>query len=135
MTQPVVLIVDDDADFRTVMTEVLRDEGCAVVEAEDGQAALHVLDVLTPDVIFVDLMMPTMNGWSLYAELQERPELDAVQIVVLSAAPRMAPVGAPLVLKKPLDLPNLIRLVEALRPAAHSPGLARNARSLAHKPS
>jgi CheY-like chemotaxis protein len=117
MTQPVVLIVDDDADFRTMMTEVLRDEGCAVVEAEDGVAALHVLDALIPDVIFMDLIMPTMNGWSLYAQLKERPELDDVQIVVLSAAPRMAPVGAPVVLRKPLDLPNLIRLVEAVRPA------------------
>jgi CheY-like chemotaxis protein len=112
---PVALIVDDDADFRSALGEVLGDEGYRVVLAAHGDAALEVLASLRPDVILIDLLMPVMNGWSLFAAIEERPELRAIPVVFLSAVPHMAPGGGSLVLKKPLDLPALLKLLDALR--------------------
>jgi CheY-like chemotaxis protein len=115
MRMPVVLVVDDDADFRTVLVEVLRDEGCKSLEAANGEDALHMLELLTPDAIIVDLMMPVMNGWSLFAAIQERPHLRGVRVAFLSAIARMVPAGAALVLKKPLNLPSLLKLLDTVR--------------------
>ena len=120
MQPPIVLIVDDDSDFRGVLAEVLRDEGYRTLEATDGEQAIQVLDSLTPDLILADLIMPKINGWSLFAKIQARPELHDVPIAFLSAVPQMAPGGGSLVLKKPLDLPALLTLLDAVRPAPTS---------------
>lgn len=109
------LLVDDDEDFRNVLAEVLRDEGCKVIEAGGGYEALRVLDTLTPNVIFIDLVMSQMNGWSLFAVLEERPELRNVPIVVVSGVARMAPPGATMVLRKPLNLSSLLEILAVVR--------------------
>jgi two-component system phosphate regulon response regulator PhoB len=120
MQPPIALIVDDEADFRSVLGELLVDEGYRIVEAANGDEAMTVLSSLTPDVILIDLLMPVVNGWSLFAMIEERQELRTVPIVFLSAVAHMAPGGGSLVLKKPLDLPELMKLLDALRPGAHS---------------
>jgi CheY-like chemotaxis protein len=120
MTHPIAFIVDDDPDFRGALAEVLEDEGYRTVGAENGEVALRLLDSLKPDVILIDLLMPVMNGWSPFATIERRRELRAVPVVFLSAIPQMAPGGGSLILKKPLDLPNLLTLLEALRPAPSS---------------
>jgi two-component system, OmpR family, response regulator MprA len=112
---PIALVVDDDEDFRSALGEVLGDEGYRVIEAAHGSAAVHILGSVRPDVIFIDLLMPVMNGWSLFAAIEDRSDLRAVPVVFLSAVPHMAPGGGSLVLKKPLDLPALITLLEAVR--------------------
>jgi CheY-like chemotaxis protein len=120
MQVPIALIVDDDSDFRSVLGEVLGDEGYRVVEASNGNEALDVLDSLKPDVILVDLIMPVMNGWALFAAIEARNELRSTPVVFLSAVPHMAPGGGSLVVKKPLDLPALMTLLDALRPEPSS---------------
>jgi CheY-like chemotaxis protein len=117
---PIALIVDDDADFRSVLGELLQDEGYWIVEASNGKDAIRVLDSLKPDVILIDLLMPVMNGWSLFASIEERTELQAIPVVFLSALPHMAPGGGSLILKKPLDLPAMLKLLDALRPGKSS---------------
>jgi CheY-like chemotaxis protein len=113
---PIVLIVDDDSDFRSLLEELLEEEGYHAVGAANGEEAIRVLDSLRPDVILVDLIMPVVNGWSLFATIEARSELRDVPVVFLSAVPQMAPAGGALVLKKPLDLPALLTLLDALRP-------------------
>jgi two-component system OmpR family response regulator len=115
MQLPIALIVDDDTDFRSVLGEVLADEGYRIIEAANGDEAMTVLDSLKPDVILIDLLMPIVNGWSLFALIEERHELRSVPVVFLSAVAHMAPGGGSLVLKKPLDLPELLKLLDALR--------------------
>lgn len=59
---PCVLVVDDDDRIRTVVTEVLQDEGYDVVEATNGAAALERLATVQPAVILLDMRMPVKVG-------------------------------------------------------------------------
>jgi CheY-like chemotaxis protein len=116
MEPPIALIVDDETDFRTLLGEVLREEGYVVVDATDGAHALHILDCVIPDVMILDLLMPVMDGWELYAAVEHRPELASVPIVFLSGVPDQAPEGGALIVRKPLDLRGLTTLLKALHP-------------------
>jgi hypothetical protein len=64
--------------------------------------------------------MPVMNGWALFAAIEGRAELRSVPVVFLSAIPQMAPGGGSLILKKPLDLPAVLALLDGLRPGPSS---------------
>ena len=67
LTKPVkrILVVDDDADFRWVISNVLRDAGYKVDTAEDGRHALHFLQIAIPHLILLDYRMPGMDGLEL----------------------------------------------------------------------
>jgi CheY-like chemotaxis protein len=81
-----ILIVDDDADFREALRQVLEEEGCAVQEAADGKIALAVLrSDAPPHLILLDLRMPVMNGWDLYAALQKDRVLATIPIAILGS--------------------------------------------------
>ena len=120
MDPPLAFLVDDDTDFRTLFGEVLREEGYQVIEAANGMEAMALLDSHTPDVMLIDLAMPVMNGWALFAALERRPELRSVPVVFLSAMPHMAPGGGSLVIGKPLNVTSLTTLLAALRPGSPS---------------
>jgi CheY-like chemotaxis protein len=111
-----VLVVDDDANFRTIVGEVLRAEGCTVREAHNGQEALQMARAHTPDLILTDLMMPTMTGWDLCAELGRTEQLARVPVAVVSGVARLLPLGV-LALSKPVELSALLALLESVLPA------------------
>jgi CheY-like chemotaxis protein len=87
-----VLVVDDDESIRETLSDVLRDEGFLVEQAENGAEALTYLRAQGPErlpaVIVLDLMMPVMSG----AEFRERqlddPRLSKIPVVIMSAADR-----------------------------------------------
>src|SRR5687768_12107285 len=85
--RPLVMVVDDDADIREAVADVLSDEGYPVELASNGREALNVLSAgaFRPNLILLDLMMPELDGWGLMAELEKRPELSAIPVVVFSA--------------------------------------------------
>src|SRR4051794_21088666 len=58
-----ILLVDDDESIRQVVSIFLSDEGYAIGQAGNGQAALDLLDEFRPDMILLDLRMPVMDGW------------------------------------------------------------------------
>ena len=82
-----VLVVDDDNDLRESFADALRDEGLEVAEAANGR---HALDLLgngeRPDLIFLDLMMPVMDGPTFRSEQQRQAALAGIPVVVMSAA-------------------------------------------------
>jgi CheY-like chemotaxis protein len=82
-----VLVVDDHDDIRTLVAEVLEDEGYEVVSASNGQQALSYLRTCKqlPTLILLDLMMPVMDGWRFLAEQKRSPSLRDVPVVILSA--------------------------------------------------
>ena len=80
-----VLLVDDDAAFRDVTRAMLEKEGWSVAEAENGAAALKSMEAERPSVIFLDLIMPVMNGFEFAADVRQRPEWRSIPIVVITS--------------------------------------------------
>jgi len=67
-----ILVVDDDAGNRDMMSRTLISAGYSVIEAEHGQAALTVLEQCNPRLIILDLMMPVMDGFQFMTKLREQ---------------------------------------------------------------
>ncbi len=80
-----VLVVDDDATVRQLLRRMLESEGYAVIEAENGRAALGALSDGRPSVILLDLMMPEMDGFEFVAELRRHEPWRAIPVIVVTA--------------------------------------------------
>ena len=80
-----VLVVDNHPVILKFMTNLLEKEGHKVKAAEDGLSALAVLETYTPDVMFVDLIMPNISGDKLCRIIRKTPKLKESHIIVLSA--------------------------------------------------
>ena len=109
-----VLIVEDDADLRDMMAQLLLLEGFKAQAVANGREALGYLrEGATPELILLDLMMPVMDGWEFRREQQRDPKLADVPVIVLSALDqtRVGNIGEVAFLKKPLDFDRLIDLV------------------------
>ncbi|MCF8078198.1 MAG: response regulator [Desulfobacterales bacterium] len=81
-----ILVVDDNPILLTQMTRMLEAEGHKVATAKDGFSALNMLASLTPDVVFVDLIMPNIGGDNLCRLVRKMPHLKDCFLVVVSAA-------------------------------------------------
>jgi CheY-like chemotaxis protein len=80
-----VLIIEDDADIREMLSRTLIKEGWQVRDAENGLRGLESLNEVTPDLILLDLMMPEMDGFQFVAELQNNEEWRTIPIIVITA--------------------------------------------------
>ena len=80
-----VLLVEDDDTTREMMRALLTREGWGVREAVNGRAALEQVEAARPDLILLDLMMPEMDGFEFARRLRERPEWQAIPVIVLTA--------------------------------------------------
>ena len=108
-----VLIVNDDPDLLDVTSFVIETEGMAVETARNGAEALALLRAgRQPWLVLLDLMMPVMNGWEFLAAIANDPLLQELPVVVLTAAEHAQIPGALEVLSKPMDLKELLRVVE-----------------------
>ena len=109
-----VLIVEDDADLREMMAQLISLEGFQAHTVANGREALDYLHrAQHPELILLDLMMPVMDGWEFRREQRNDPAIADVPVVVLSALDpsRGADIGAIEFLKKPLDFDRLLALV------------------------
>ena len=78
-----VLLVDDEADFREVMTFWLESKGYFVIKASDGQSAIILTKTEAPDIIFLDLNMPQMDGVEALKKIREFDK--AIPVIFISA--------------------------------------------------
>jgi CheY-like chemotaxis protein len=112
-TSRFVLVVDDDPDLLDVTSFVIENEGMAVETARNGEEALALLRTgRLPELVLLDLMMPVMNGWEFLAAVANDPLLKALPVVVLTATEYTEVPGAREVLRKPMELTALLRVVE-----------------------
>ncbi|MBW1687229.1 MAG: response regulator [Deltaproteobacteria bacterium] len=80
-----VLLVEDDADTRDVMTRILEKAGWEVTKAGNGREALHLLAGIRPALILLDLMMPVMDGFDFLLEMRTHAEWHDIPVIVLTA--------------------------------------------------
>ena len=111
-----ILIVEDDADLRDSLADLLTEEGYQVVGAANGQEALDYLrSAAPPCLILLDLMMPVMNGWEFREHQQKDPALSTIPVAVVSgvrnALNRRATLNAVEYFQKPVDLTALLQTV------------------------
>jgi two-component system response regulator CpxR len=109
-----VLVVDDDPDIRETLRFVLEDAGYPVYCAENGREALEVLASVKkqPGLILLDLMMPVMSGEEMLKALKTVHALAEIPVTIVTASGSPMPPQASGLLKKPLDLDALLRVVE-----------------------
>ncbi len=79
-----VLVVDDDPDVVILLNKVLSKRGYQVVSSLSGEEAIEKAAKEKPDIIFMDIMMPTMNGWEAARAIKENEETRHIPIVFLS---------------------------------------------------
>jgi CheY-like chemotaxis protein len=121
-----VMVVEDDLATREAMTCILEETGYSVVALSDGREALTFLKSTQarPCVIFLDLVLPVMDGLAFRRRQMEDPHLADIPVVVVtgSAPPPRALYGAEVV-RKPVRLERLVSLVAARCPnGCASPG-------------
>jgi CheY-like chemotaxis protein len=107
----VILIVDDDAESREMLSELLTNEGYTVVRAENGRDALDYLSRSLPSLIILDLMMPIMSGWEFRERQRADSRLNSLPVVVTSASGLAPEIDAAALIPKPIDFALLMRAV------------------------
>ncbi len=113
-----ILVVEDDRDSRRLMETVLRREGYSVMTAENGRAALEVMDQAHVDLILLDVMMPEMDGYEFAATLREAEVMTPILMVTARQLPedkkRGFLAGTDDYMTKPVDLEEMLLRVKAL---------------------
>ena len=111
--RPRILIVDDEPNARSALSELLHDEGYEVASAADGLSAKRRIAEFRPDVLITDVHMPGTGGLELLA--LARAMRDGPEVVLMSARPQPSGVTVPFV-GKPIDIAKLLSIVEATAP-------------------
>ncbi len=124
--QPLILLVDDEADFREIFSARLTAAGYRVEVAEDGKAGIEKAKALNPDLILMDMRMPNMSGGDALLTLKGDPATANTKVLFLSNLGDPQPeiqdinnrfseqVGAVGYLRKTDDLDILIEKVKAV---------------------
>jgi CheY-like chemotaxis protein len=123
---PLILIADDDADFKEILSAKFLACGYQIAEASDGSEAITKAKSLIPDLIVMDIQMPNVNGTEAVLELKHTPETKDVKIVFFSSLiypwpgvksenPEFAKeLGAITFMKKSDDLEKIVATVKGL---------------------
>ena len=114
-----ILIVEDDADSREVLSLILRAEGFSVLTAEDGQQALELVNDAPPDLVITDIQMPNIDGIEFIKRMRAQFESKSVPIVVMSAfgsgiTRDALKAGADRSTPKPMHVRSLLNLIKQL---------------------
>ena len=80
-----VLVVDDDAEARTMLAKILNEERADVVLATGGDEAMSLIAQAPPDLVLLDLMMPGMSGFEMVARLRAQPAGASIPVMIVSA--------------------------------------------------
>ena len=108
-TRHPIMVVDDDDNVRRMMCLMLEAEGYATVGASDGVEALERMRDATPSLVFVDLMMPRMDGRHLIHSMRADATLSRIPIAIMSGQSQPPPdLPAETRLVKPVELDDLL---------------------------
>jgi CheY-like chemotaxis protein len=116
-----VLVIDDDANLRTLLKLLFEHRGFEVLLAPDGEIGMALAEGARPDVILLDVAMPYRNGLEVYLDLQNNPRTADIPVIVASAALSRREIEAwyalphvRQVVPKPFDINALCDLIERI---------------------
>jgi DNA-binding response OmpR family regulator len=124
-----ILLIDDDPENRDILKTRLEQAGYQVMEAQNGEEGLALSVSCKPDLIFLDVMMPKMDGWQVCRSLKANPATGQVPIVMLTACSKQVEElrgyesGANDYMMKPWDLEHLLGIVRKWVPGASGPSV------------
>lgn len=125
-----ILVVDDEADIRSLLQEILSEEGYEVVAAANAAQARTQRAAATPDLVLLDIWMPDVDGISLLREWSGSENLRSCPVVMMSGhgtvetAVEATRLGAFDFIEKPVSLAKLLRTVERALESGRTPGRA-----------
>ena len=114
--KPLILAVDDEENIRNLITYTFEEHNLEVMTAENGKAAITILENNPIDVIITDLLMPTMTRLALIREMKKRKS--AIPIIIITAYGNTEMVkeiiaeGVFRLIEKPLDFDILVPIVQ-----------------------
>ena len=115
-----ILVIDDDARYRLVLSELLQLQGWQVLEADDGEVGIEMVRRHRPQIVLCDLLMPRCNGFNVCRIIRDDATLRHTKVVVSSGrdyeADRVASreAGADAYLTKPVNPDDLVALLSRL---------------------
>jgi response regulator RpfG family c-di-GMP phosphodiesterase len=115
-----ILVVDDEAKLRSLLSAHLRAAGFDVLEAKEGRQGLEMAIERTPDIIIMDIAMPTMDGITATRELKSNPRTQHIPVIMLTGLTKSQDLvvgldaGAQDYLRKPFDLAELLARVRTV---------------------
>jgi CheY-like chemotaxis protein len=112
-----VLLVEDDADVRDSLQDILEDEGFDVIPAANGKQAIDFLTLNEPagaDLVILDLLMPMVSGWEVLERMTGDAKLNDIPVLVLSAAAAPKPERAQGFVRKPFSLEAFVTKVHGV---------------------
>jgi DNA-binding response OmpR family regulator len=119
-----ILIADDEPNIVAAVEFLLQRSGYEVHVARDGDEALKLVEVLIPDLVLLDVMMPLRSGYEVCKRIREHPGWGHIKIIMLSAKGRDAEVskglaiGADLYVTKPFSTRDLMGKISTLLEAS-----------------
>ena len=115
-----ILIADDNQNIRDALTYLLEDEGYELILAKDGTETLRKVRELRPDIVFLDIMMPEINGYDVCRTIKNDPDLKSIYVIMLTAKGQVAEqergkeVGADEYIVKPFSPMEILTRVKSL---------------------
>lgn len=116
-----VMIIDDSKTIRRTAETLLKKAGCDVLNAENGFEALPIISANHPDIIFVDIMMPRLDGYQTCALIKNNPRFQATPVIMLSSKDGLFDrakgrvVGAEQYITKPFTRDDLLSAIRTYR--------------------
>lgn len=84
-TEPIILIVDDSLTNLIILVDFLKDVGFITLVAKNGQDAINNLELATPDLILLDVMMPGLDGFETCRKIKENPQYKNIPVIFMTA--------------------------------------------------
>ena len=117
-----VIVIDDEFGIAELLQAVLVDEGHDVLTAANGKHGLELVEGQTPDIIFLDFMMPVMDGAAVLQRLSKSAGLRDIPVVMMSSIPEASVAqrctGYFMFLRKPFSVFQVVETVNKLVPRA-----------------
>ncbi|MGE4557926.1 MAG: ATP-binding protein [Desulfovibrionaceae bacterium] len=111
---PSILVVDEDLAASAYLSRLLKSEGYSILRAFDGESALRLAKACTPDLIFMDIMMPAMDGEAAVAQLRATPKTASIPILAAPALQDGEEAGEDAAPAKTVDEKRLMDAVDCL---------------------